>query len=222
MAKFPGVCWIASIVWLGIPAKADVVTFDFAGVVTQVPVDEAFGDLAASDPIQGSFRFDTSASDLIPMDPATGSYSFSTPFGMTAAVGAHEFDALGSLNIGILNSFVDQYSVLATSASGDLTLELLLQDNTGEAFGNDHLPATPPPLVDFSEKDFHLIAMFNGQDVQTDGQLSGFTDQVVPEPSLIVPVLAGMVFTAVLARWRGIRKSIKQLNQQRKNNSCCV
>ena len=93
---------------------AETITFHFSGSVTQVPVDEVFGDIAVGDAIDGSFNFDSTATDLIPGDPATGSYSFGAPFGLSATVGAHPFEATGSLNIGIFNGFVDQYTVLAT------------------------------------------------------------------------------------------------------------
>jgi hypothetical protein len=50
--------------------------------------------------------------------------SHGAPFGMTVTIGVHNFSTSGLLNIGILDSFVDQYTVLAVSSAGDLTLEL--------------------------------------------------------------------------------------------------
>src|SRR5579872_2754675 len=94
-------------------ANASTITVNFTGTVTQVPIDEVFGDIAFGDQIQGSFSYDPSAPDLIPGDPTVGSYAFGAPFGMTASIGAHEFDAFGGMSIGILNSFVDQLTVLA-------------------------------------------------------------------------------------------------------------
>lgn len=115
------------------PAWADSVTVQFFGKVTQVPLDEVFGDIEVGDAIQGSFDFDTLAPDLDPSDASVGIYSWTAPFGMAVNVGAHSFNAFGNLNISVLNSFVDQYSVLATDAFEDLTLELFLQDNSGSA-----------------------------------------------------------------------------------------
>ena len=43
---------------------------------------------------------------------------------MTVTIGVHNFSTSGLLNIGILDSFVNQYTVLAVSRAGDLTLEL--------------------------------------------------------------------------------------------------
>jgi hypothetical protein len=189
-------------------ANADIVTFQFSGNVTQVPLDEVFGDIAPGDPIRGSYRFDTSATDLIPADLATGSFTFAAPFGMTATIGAHDFNAFGSLNIGILNSFVDQYTVLALSSSGDLSLELFLQDNTGGAFTNDHLPLTERFSDSFTQQDFHLDATLAGGEIQVDGQLSAPNAQVVPEPRLVGLVMAGpIILLTVVARRRGLLQS---------------
>jgi len=192
---------VASLFALLSSANADIVTFQFSGNVTQVPLDDVFGDIAFGDAIRGSYFFDTAAIDLVP-DPAIGSFTFSAPFGMAATIGVHDFRAFGSLNIGILNSFVDQYTVLARNASGDLTMELFLQDNTGSVFTNDQLPLAFPPLDSFAQKDFHLNARLAGREIQVDGPLGAPDAQVVPEPSLVGPVLAGSIILLVLARRR--------------------
>jgi len=181
-------------------ANAAPITFQFSGSVAQVPLDEVFGDIAVGDAIQGSYTFDSSAADLIPADPAAGSYTFAAPFGMNVSVGAHNFATSGSLNIGIVNSFVDQYTVLATSPSGDLTLELFLQDNTGAVFSDDRLPLILPSLAAFAQRDFHLDGLFAGREVQVDGQLTAPPPQVVPEPSLADLFLAGSITLLGLAR----------------------
>jgi hypothetical protein len=113
------------------PVKATPLTFEFSGHVTQVPLHEIFGDISSEDAMQGGVSFDTSVTDLVPTDLTTGSYNFSAAFGMTITIGAHDFAAYGLLNIGILNRFVDQFTVLATSASHDLALELSTQWTSG-------------------------------------------------------------------------------------------
>jgi hypothetical protein len=189
-------------------ANADIVTFQFSGNVTQVPLDDVFGDIAAGDAIRGSYQFDSTAADLVP-GLAIGSFTFSAPFGMAATIGAHDFRAFGSLNIGTLDSFVDQYTVLASNASGDLTMELFLQDNTGSVFTNDHLPLAFPPLEGFAQKDFHLNARLGGREIQLDGLLGAPDAQVVPEPRLVGLVLAGsFILLVVVARRRGFLQSI--------------
>jgi hypothetical protein len=115
-------------------ANAAVLTFGFSGSVTQVPLDDVFGDIAAGDAIQGSFSFDSTAVDQIPGDSSTGSYSFSAPLGLLATVGTHDFSATGFLNIGVFNGVVDQYTVFATSAAGDVTLDLLLARISHQTF----------------------------------------------------------------------------------------
>jgi hypothetical protein len=87
-------------------------------------VDEAFGDIAVGELIHGSYSFDTPALDQVPADRAAGSFTWSVPFGMTVTIGVHNFSTSGLSNIGILDSFVDQYTVLALSSAGDLTLKL--------------------------------------------------------------------------------------------------
>lgn len=186
-------------------ANAAILSFQFSGNVTQVPLDDVFGDIAVGDTIRGSYSFDTSAVDLLPADATIGSFTWAAPFGMTVAVGTHNFRTSGSLNIGILDSFVDQYTVLALSATGDLALELLLQDNMSGVFTDDRLPLISPLLADFAQKDFHLHALLPGGEIQVDGQLS--TPQTVPEPSLTGSLLMGSLL-AVLA----CRKRLLQFN----------
>jgi hypothetical protein len=199
--RIPKACCVISLFVLLSSANAAVLTFQFSGNVTQVPLDEVFGDLNPGDLIQGTFSFDTSATDAVPADPSIGSYTSSAPLGMDVTIGTHNFKTSGGLNIGILNGVVDQYTVLATSASGDLTLELFLQDNTGSAFSNDHLPLTPPALTDFAQRDFHLIATLAGGEVQADGQL-GATAVATPEPPTAGFILAGSIFLLPAVRKR--------------------
>jgi hypothetical protein len=173
--------------------EAAPVSFQFSGKLTQVPLDEVFGDIAPGDAIQANVNFDSSATDLVPVDPATGSYAFSAPFGMIVMIGTHDFTASGFLNIGILNSFVDQYTVLATSSSGDLTLELFFEDDTGSAFADDHLPLAAPPLADFSQRDFHLDFTSALGELQADGQFDAPASAAIPEPALPNLILASSI-----------------------------
>ncbi len=186
--------------------SADSFSVQFSGNVTQIPLDEVFGDITVGESIGGSFSFDSAAVDLVPTDPATGVYASSAPFGMTVTIGSHEFTTSGSITIGILNSFVDQYTVLAASPSNDLTLELFFQDNTGTAFSNDHLPLTLPPLSDFQQRDFHLDAIFDSGEVQVDGQVGGPDAQAVPEPASAA-LLTSCIALLALARLRRHRNS---------------
>jgi hypothetical protein len=184
------------------PAHGAVLTFEFSGGVTQVPLDDIFGDIAVGGLIRGTYSFDPSAVDQAPADPSTGSFTWSAPFGMSVAIGAHHFNTSGLLSIGIFNSFVDQYTVLAVSGTGDVALELFLQDNTGSIFSNDRLPGTAPPLGSFGLRDFHLQASFAGGEIQVDGQLDALAARTVPEAPPIILVAAGSILLVLARRKR--------------------
>ena len=178
--------------WL---ARADV-TFGFTGMVTQVPIDDLATGIQPDDAISGTFTFDPAAPDLISA-PSSGSYLSTGPaFGMTVSIDGLTFSDSGSLNIGILNSFVDQYTVTASSAL--LSLELFFQDNSGTIFNSDSLPVTPPLLSAFAERDFHLDQTDAlGSETQVDGRITALTGSVVstvPEPSFLA-----LLFTAAVA-----------------------
>lgn len=185
---------IASLILLAPPAHADTIALQFSGSITQVSVDDAFGDIAFGDTFHGTLTFDSTAADLIPADPSIGNYAWNSPFGMTVSIDGHEFDASGSLTIGVLDSFVDQYTVFATSQTGDLDLELFLLDTTGSAFSNDHLPLSLSALAGFAERDFQLNGFLPGGAIELSGEMDAPSTQEVPEPSsflqLAIPVLA--------------------------------
>jgi hypothetical protein len=202
LASILRACCLVCLLVIPGAVNASTITLQFAGNVTQVPLDEVFGDLTVGQQIQGSFSFDSSAVDLAPADPATGIYASSAPFGMDVTIGTHEFTTSGSLTIGILNSFVDQDTVFANSASNDLTLELFFQDNTGTAFTNDHLPLTFPAINAFAQRDFHLDALFDAGEVQVDGQIGTSDAQAAPEPASVGLAFAGSLVLLALARLR--------------------
>ena len=171
------------------PAHADTVTFNFSGSVTQVS-DQVFGDIAFGDAFQGTLSFDSSATDLVPEDPSIGSYAFSSPFGMTLTIGSHDFQATGSLDIEVVNSFVDQYTAFATDQAGGLLMDLFLLDTTGSALGDDHLPLGAPPLASFGERDLHLDDFLCGGEIQLDGAIDVPSTQAIPEPSALIVLVA--------------------------------
>ena len=193
--------------WL---ATAGTVTFHFTGVVTQVPIDDFATGIQPLDAITGAFTFDSIAVDAIPA-PTSGSYTSSGPaFGLSLTIGAGAvpFSESGSLNIGILNSFVDQYTVHASS-SPSLVMDLLFQDNSGSVFGTDGLPLSPPLLARFQQLDFHLDQTdIAGDETQVDGIITSLTCGVgcavstVPEPSSGVLVLTA----AIVCGWRRLTR----------------
>ncbi len=189
------------------PVRADTIAFQFSGTVTQVPVDQVFGDIAFGDTFQGTLSFDSAAADQDPGDPSIGSYSFSAPFGMTIDIGAHDFEATGSLNIEVVNSFVDQYTVLATDQTGGLIMDLFLLDNTGTALSNDHLPLGAPSLASFGERDFHLDDFLDSGEIQVDGEIDASPVQATPEPSTTILSAAILLAICTAALRRRKRES---------------
>jgi hypothetical protein len=173
---------------LALPAAP--ITIQLSGRITQVPIDDLFHDLVAGDAVQISYTFDSTAADQVPGDGSTGSYlSVGFPYAMTFTFPTRVFTGADSIHIGILNSFVDQYTVYAVGSGGNDTLELFLQDNGGTVFADDSLPLTAPALAAFTLKDFHLRIVSNDGETQVDGQLDDLT--VIPEPSSALLTLAG-------------------------------
>jgi hypothetical protein len=189
-------------------ARAVPLTFQYLGSITQVPIDDLYGDIPDGSPVQFSYTFDSAALDQIP-DGSSASYvSSGMPFMMTLTLPGHIFSA-DSVQIGVFNSLVDQYTVYATGAGGNLTIELFLQDNSGTLFANDNLPLTAPSLAAFTIKDFHFREVdADGRETQFDGQLSGIAE--VPEPCTWVVLLSGI--GVLIARKHGVRT---QLNHRR-------
>src|SRR5439155_24206232 len=106
-----------------------------------------------------------------------GSYTSTGPaFGITAAIGpsALLFLVSGSMNVGILNAFVDQYTGHASSAT--LVLDLFFQDSSGAVFSSDGLPLSPPLLAGFAQREFHLDETdISGNETQIDGIVTSLT-----------------------------------------------
>jgi len=203
MKKLLTIC--SSLVLLVGLAHADPITFRFSGNVTDVQANDGFG-IAPGDAIQGTFNFDPTAADLLPDDPATGIYQFTAPFGMDVLIGGDDFKASGLLSIGILDSSVDIYSVSAVSDSGNLDLQLFLEDSSGSALNSDHLPLTPPSLDGFDFRDFHLIDELADGQVQLDGSILSLTDPIAatPEPSEVGLALAAAILLLVPLHRKGL------------------
>jgi hypothetical protein len=195
--------------WL---AQACPITLNFTGGVTQVPIDDLGTGIQSLNAITGSLTFDSAAVDAIAA-PTSASYtSNGAAFGMTVSIGAGAvtFSESGFLNIGILNSFVDQYTVTASSPT--LTMDLFFQDNSGAAFGSDGLPLSPPALAGFAQREFHLDQTnIAGDETQVDGTItsltcgSGCIASSVPEPSSAALLLTGAILCGLRSASR--RKS---------------
>lgn len=63
---------------------AGPITFQFTGTITQVPIDEVFGDISPDQLISGSYTFESTSLDGDPGDPAIGSYASPTEIPMAS------------------------------------------------------------------------------------------------------------------------------------------
>ena len=152
-------------------------TFGFTGTVTQFNVDpnDPFnGTIGFGTSISGTYTFESTTPNSI-SDPNAGSYLMSgTLAAMQANIGGNLFSAVDSLAIGVANNFaglVDQYTVLAQTNSIDLAISLFFQDDTATVFSNNTLLLIPPTLANFSMRNFSLIALVEGSQVQIDGHI---------------------------------------------------
>ena len=187
------------------------ITFQFTGTISQVPLDEVFGDITQGQPMTGDFTFESTSPDLVPADPSTGSYQAPAgpPYVFNVSFAGHAFSASDSLGVAVFNASVDQYSVMATNALLSETLEIFLQDNTGTVFANDSLPLSPPLLSAFATSPvaFSLDATFGAGEVQVNGTVDSLTCSscsatAAPEPSSAA--LLGSAFAGALG-WCAVR-----------------
>lgn len=180
--------------------QAAPITIQLSGLITQVPIDDLYGDIVAGSLVQISYTFDSAAVDQIPGDPSSGSYlSAGPPFVMSFTLPGHVFTAGDSVQIGILNSIVDQYTVLAFGSGGSDTLEIFLQDNNGAVFSTDSLLLTMPSLTNFTLTEFHVHVITDRGETQFDGQISSATE-AVPEPAPVLMLVIGLTASLALAR----------------------
>jgi hypothetical protein len=182
-------------------SRAAPITFQYTGTVAFVSVDDIYGDIAFGDVFEVAYTFDSTATDLIPGDPATASYlSSGVPFSMTVLLAGHTFTAADSVSIGVVNSFVDQYTVTGFGSGGNLTMEIFFQDDTATAFADDSLPLTKPALSLFPFATFRLHEIGAEGEVQVDGLFTSAAP--VPEPSTGFALCLGIAGLLVLSRRR--------------------
>jgi hypothetical protein len=170
-------------------ASAAPITFQFAGTVTQVPIDDFSTGIAFQDSFQGSFTFDPDAANTISSSTGGSYLSLGQSFGITVDIDSFTFSRFGMLAVGVQTGTPDFYTVLAETFIGqpgdNLTFDMILEDLTGTAITSNLQPSTPPDLSLFSQRDFHLDDVdLSGNELQVDGHLTSLTLAAVPEPSL--------------------------------------
>ena len=197
------------------PAAAAVITFSFTGTVTSVPVDEVGTGVDFGTAIEGIYTFEATADDLIPGGSMASHQMAGPPYGLTVDIGGNLFGTSDSLAVNVFDGIVDQYGVLACSGgldcSGELSIEIFLQDDSGSALGSDLLPLTPPDLASFAIRDFHL---FTPDGSQPQLQIVGTIDTLVcmegcavsaPEPGALVLLSTGWGMLALMGWHRRVR-----------------
>jgi hypothetical protein len=198
-------------------APAGPLTFQFLGRISQVPIDDAYGNINVGDPIFGNFTFETTAADGDPGDPHIGSYQSPAglPYVFNVSFSGDSFSASDSLNIGVFHAAVDQYSVLALNNQFSESISIFLQDSSGGVFSNKSLPLNPPPLASFdiSPVAFSLDITVNSNETQANGYIdsltcSSCTTAPAPEPS--TTALLGCALA-----WALLRAARKRNRQRR-------
>ena len=191
--------------------RAGPITFQFTGTVTQVPVDEVFGDIDFGQNISGSYTFESTSIDGDSGDPATGSYRAPSgdPYSFNVTVGGHSFSTNFLLGIGVFNAAVDQYTVLAEDSGAAETFSIFLQNPTGTVFSNDSLPLSAPPLKAFSPSlvAFQMDVNTVDGEVQVDGTIDSLSSAAVPEPSTFTLLAAGCAVLWIARRRKPYEKA---------------
>jgi hypothetical protein len=170
---------------LAATARADLITWSFAGVFTSVsdPGGHLPG-LAKGVTFAGTFTMDASVPDLRPEDPERGVYleavaDISGLVGGLGLAGPSEPEHRVQVANGYLHG--DHFTLLTALTVGDipLTIDLDLHDSTETIFDTDAIPATPPALDDL---DYERIFWYSQHlDIALFADITSL--QAVPEPA---------------------------------------
>ena len=208
---FTGLVTLVLLFGLAPAARAELVTFSYAGTIVQVPaLDPASpfpNPVEFGTAFSGTFSFDSNAPNAILGDAAQGSYE--SPTGrFTILLGGLNF-AYDGLNIGISDfPGFDFYSVIHAENPTDdsptgVQLSLSLTGLTDAALNSNALLLTPPLLSLFDTSNaFFFTVTVDGNQVEVGGSLESLN--LVPEPP-------ALWFPALMTAWwasRSRRRSV--------------
>lgn len=185
----------------GLPASADLVTFDFVVELTSVrDTEDVFGGtVLVGDEVTGQFTLDTSTPDEWPTSPNTGLYTNAVVF-LTGSVGGVSFHGPGPQADQILISVpgIGPYEYTMTEDPFFLdtraTFRLWMQDTTRSWTSGDALPTAPYSYFDGSS--FSFAARQDA--IKLEGVVTSFT----PEPGTLALLAMGIMVAAGRTRKR--------------------
>jgi hypothetical protein len=135
-------------------ARAELITFEFGGVITSVTDANGVlgGAVHVGDAFGGTYVFDSNASDSYPADPSVGVY-----FSAGGSVAVNLGSSLGIASSGSRTvvgnyTFADTYGLSIVGPFdapdfGILEMEVFLRDSIATVFTSDALPLSPPSLA---------------------------------------------------------------------------
>ncbi len=185
---------LSSFLLIAGPSEASLVTFSFGGSISEV--GGVLFPTVGTGAMSGNITFDTGTAPTV---PGTGLYLNSIT-GLNLNIGGRMFSyAAGANGMFVLNSpslgGVDSLSAISTVTGGAIngvlptSFQFSLSDPSGNAFGNESLPTTPPSLSAFARNQWRLN--FGGTGNYIVGSLAHLT--AVPLPAAVLLFGAGLI-----------------------------
>ncbi|MGQ0556622.1 MAG: hypothetical protein ACT4PN_11845 [Nitrospiraceae bacterium] len=176
------------------PSEASLVTYSFGGSISEV--GGVLFPTVGTGAMSGNITFDTGTAPAV---SGTGLYLNSIT-GLNLNIGGRMFSyAAGANGMFVLNSpslgGVDSLTAISTVTGGAIngvlptSFQFSLSDPSGNAFGNESLPTTPPSLSAFARNQWRLD--FGGTGNYIVGSLAHLT--AVPLPAAVLLFGAGLI-----------------------------